>query len=143
MALEEIKEKFAGKWKQDRKENFEEFLKVMKINYVMRKMMNNVNPEEEISVEDDHIVVRFKAGPMTKESKFKLNEEFEEERMGIMMKIIGRYEDGKIKMECSPTDKEMKVQHATRERVGEEVLLTVVVGDGDVTCKRYFKRVPT
>ncbi|ESO97928.1 hypothetical protein LOTGIDRAFT_228443 [Lottia gigantea] len=141
--MDEIKEKFCGKWKLDRSENFDEFLKEMGVNFLVRKMAGSSKPEQEIRVDDDTIVVSTKAGFWNKESRMKLNEEFEEDRDGVKMKCFGKYENGVIIIDNTPIDKpDFKPQKVTREIIDNELVMIMNVGDGYLICKRYFKRLP-
>ncbi|KAK6183732.1 hypothetical protein SNE40_002468 [Patella caerulea] len=143
MALEEIKTKFGGKWKLDRSENFEEFLKEMGANFAVRKMAGLSKPEQEVRVEDGAVVICIKAGFWNKESKIKLDEEFEEDRDGVKMKCFGKYENGQLIVDSKPIDnKDFKPQHVVREIIDDEMVMRMVVGDNYLTCTRVFKRLP-
>ncbi|XP_060065042.1 cellular retinoic acid-binding protein 2-like [Ylistrum balloti] len=140
MALDEIKESLAGKWKMDRSENFEEFLKAVGVNLVLRKLAPLAKPTMTISVEGETIISITDMGIRKEEDTFKLGEPFEKEREGEMLRICATWEDGKLKVTGQPLDPKSKMKAPTiyRERVDDEMLLTMCVGD--VVCKRYFKR---
>lgn len=142
MALEEIKEKFVGVWKLDRSENFQEFLQEVGVGLPLRKMASLAKPEMTISIENDNkIKIVMKTGFFTQEDCFYLNEEFLKEMQGTLMKAIASYEDGMIKMTNTPVDPNSKVKQQVihRERVGDEIILTLHTGN--VVCKRYMKKI--
>lgn len=139
--LAEIKEKFAGKWKVDRSEHFEDFLREVGVNFIIRKMASMARPVSDITVDGETITITMNAGFMVKQDKFKLGEEIETDHQGNKSKAIFTYEDGKLMSTTTPLDENIKPAKSVREIVGDEMLLTLFIGD--VVCKRYFKRVPT
>ncbi|ESP00609.1 hypothetical protein LOTGIDRAFT_157891 [Lottia gigantea] len=144
MAHQDFIEKFGGKWKQEKTENFEEYFKIMDLNIILRKLMMKVSPTEEYKLDGDYVVTINSVGPTSNQNKFKLNEEFEEERMGKKMKSLCRFEDGKLIITSTSVDNPaIKPQTVTIEKItDDQTLTTIVVGDNDLVCKRYFKRVP-
>ncbi|KAL4224441.1 Fatty acid-binding protein [Mactra antiquata] len=138
--LAEIQEKFVGSWKVDRSECFEDFLREVGANFVVRKMASLAKPSSEIKVDGEQITISLNAGFMVKQDIFKLGEEIPTEFMGSKSKTTFTFEDGKIVSNAVPLDDKIKHTRATREIIGEEMLLTMYIGD--VVCKRYFKRVP-
>ncbi|KAL4224440.1 hypothetical protein ACF0H5_017892 [Mactra antiquata] len=56
------------------------------------------------------------------------------------IQTIFTFEDGKIVSNAVPLDDKIKPTRATREIIGEEMLLTMY--NGDVVSRRYYKRVP-
>ncbi|XP_062579714.1 myelin P2 protein-like [Saccostrea cucullata] len=142
MALDEIKEKFVGVWKLDRSENFQEFLNEMGVGLPLRKMASLAKPEMTISIESNNkIKIVMKTGFFTQEDCFNLNEEFLKEMQKTVMKATATYEDGVLKMINTPVDPKSKIkeQIVHRERVGDEIVLTMYVGN--VVCKRYMKKI--
>ncbi|KAK3098747.1 hypothetical protein FSP39_022662 [Pinctada imbricata] len=142
MSLDEIKEKFVGKWKLDRSENFEAFLAVVGVNALLRKVASKTSPTMEIRVEDDdRIKITMKMGFMNQVDLFNMDEEFLKEVQGTVMKAIVTWEDGKLKMENTPVDpkSEVKPQTVYRERIDDEIIITIHCAD--VICKRYMKKI--
>lgn len=140
--LKEIKDKFEGHWKVDRSECFEDFLREVGVNFFVRKMASMARPASEVKVdlEAQTITVAMNAGFMVKQDTYKLGEEFESDHQGSKSKAVVHYEDGKLVQENKPLDENIKSTKSTREIIGDEMLLTMYIGD--VVCKRYFKRVP-
>ncbi|XP_062588342.1 fatty acid-binding protein homolog 1-like [Saccostrea cucullata] len=142
MALDEIKEKFVGVWKLDRSENFQEFLNEVGVGLPLRKMASLAKPEMTISIESNNkIKIVMKTGFFTQEDCFNLNEEFLKEMQKTVMKATATYEDGVLKMINTPVDPTSKIkeQIVHKERVGDEIVLTMYVGN--VVCKRYMKKI--
>ncbi|OWF39777.1 cellular retinoic acid-binding protein 1-like [Mizuhopecten yessoensis] len=140
MALDQIKDSLVGKWKMDRSENFEEFLKEVGVNMVLRKLAPLAKPTMNISIEGETIKIITDIAVRREEDFFKLDEVFEKEREGEMFRGCATWEDGKLKITGTPLNSKSKMKAPTiyRERVGDEMLLTMCVSD--VVCKRYFKR---
>lgn len=141
MAYEEIDQKFSGKWKVDRSENFEAFLQEVGVNALLRKVAPKLSPQMEISVTGGKVKIIMKTGLFTSEDLFSIDEEYMKELQGIWMKANPSYEDGKLIIKQSPIDPKctVKSQIVHREIVGEEMVITMFVGD--VVCKRYFKKI--
>nr|XP_011426735.2 sodium/calcium exchanger regulatory protein 1 [Crassostrea gigas] len=137
--MDEIKNKFVGKWKLDRSERFEDFLRECGVNFFVRKMAGMASPVSEISVkEDDKVHISMVTSFMTQEDCFKLGEEFEKDMRGNKMVGKPSVVDGKIIIEYTPTDPSIKPQKVTREVINGELVQTMEIGD--VTCKRFMKR---
>ncbi|XP_033748429.1 fatty acid-binding protein, liver-like [Pecten maximus] len=124
----------------DRSEKFDEFLKEVGVNMVLRKLASLAKPTMTISVEGEIIKIITDIAVRREEDSFKLDEPFDKEREGEMFRGCATWEDGKLKMTGTPLDSRSKMKAPTiyREKVGEEMLMTMCVGD--VVCKRYFKR---
>ena len=69
---------FSGTWKLEKSENFDELLKAMKVGYVARKAINGLTPEFTIKQDGDNFHIISKTMLQTRESKFKVGEEFRE-----------------------------------------------------------------
>lgn len=142
---DELKDKFTGKWKMDRSENFEDFMSAMGLNFFIRKMASFARPENEIQVEDDgKIIIRTNSTFMKNEQSFKLNEEFEEINQFAKKKFknMPTFENGKLRITPTPAEPVDVTypEYAEREITPDgEMLLSIKVKD--VVCKRWFKRV--
>ncbi|XP_071093375.1 cellular retinoic acid-binding protein 2-like [Haliotis cracherodii] len=138
MALDEIQQKFRGKWKLCRSENFEDFLKEMGVNVVARKLAAAGKPEQELEVKDGKIRIVYKTGFWDREDNFILDEEFENETNKVKHKVVGSYKDGKLETVATPIDSELPPQRTVRDVVDGEMVMTIYARD--VVCTRYFKR---
>jgi len=127
-----------GKWKQDRHENLEAYLKEVGVNIAKRKLVLTVSPTMEIKVDGNNFEITQATTFTKQEMKFTLGEKFNTDMPGI---FDGKFEaqaslDGeKLIIECSPAGKQTKI---IRELVGEELVMTMIVGD--IECKRIFKK---
>ncbi|CAC5388517.1 CRABP1 [Mytilus coruscus] len=165
----EVEHKFGGRWKIYKSENFEAFLQevgrywsydfykklvgtdLTKLSYtyiqatgvnaLLRKVATKVSPETELTVSGGKIKIAMKTGLFTSVDEFSLGEEYMKEIQGTWMKATGDYEEGKLVIVQTPIDpkNKMKPQTVHREIVGDELVMTLFVGD--VVCKRYFRKI--
>ncbi|KAJ8312412.1 hypothetical protein KUTeg_009785 [Tegillarca granosa] len=99
MAMEEIKAKFVGKWKVDRSENFDDFLKEVGVNFALRKIASLAKPVMDITIEEgDKVKIAMHIGIKDQIDMFKFGEEYEKEMDGNKLKATATFEDGKIKI---------------------------------------------
>ncbi|KAL5015929.1 hypothetical protein ScPMuIL_005518 [Solemya velum] len=135
---DEVKQHFAGKWSLEKSENFEDFLKEVGVNFFLRKLAARGTPVQTITVDEDKIGIATATAFHTQSDAFKLGQEFEEERQGMKMKVLPKWEDNKLIMEKFPIDSPVKPHKVFREKVGETMLMTIEIGN--VICKRWFKK---
>ncbi|XP_060074484.1 cellular retinoic acid-binding protein 2-like [Ylistrum balloti] len=140
MALEEIRAELGGKWKLDRSENFDEVLKELGLNIVFRKMAAVAKPVIEFTVEDNVVNLISKVSFFNQVMTFKLNEEYTQSFEGLDMNCYSRWEDKKLITDAKPVvEGKGKPQRFQRERINDELVQTMTVGD--VVCTRVFTRV--
>ncbi|CAG2106884.1 unnamed protein product [Medioppia subpectinata] len=72
---------FTGKYKLESSDNFDNFLKELGVNFVMRKMANSSSPTLEITREGNDFTFKSVSAIKTSVTKFTLGVEFEEERL--------------------------------------------------------------
>lgn len=89
---------FDGKYKLKSSENFDAFLKEIGIGLVTRKLANTASPTLEITTDGDYTTIKAVAPFKTQTTRFKLGEEFEEERMDGKKVKVSRKIELKIKM---------------------------------------------
>ncbi|XP_040844444.1 cellular retinoic acid-binding protein 2 isoform X2 [Ochotona curzoniae] len=72
---------FSGNWKIIRSENFEEMLKALGVNMMLRKIAVAAasKPTVEIKQDGDHFYIKTSTTVRTTEIDFKIGEEFEEQ----------------------------------------------------------------
>ncbi|XP_046574145.1 cellular retinoic acid-binding protein 2-like [Haliotis rubra] len=138
MALDEIQQKFGGKWKLCRSENFDDLLKEMGVNVVARKLAATGKPEQEVEVKDGKIRILYKTGFWDREDNFILDNEFENETSGVKHKVIASYSDGKLETIATPIDSELPSQRTVRDVVDGEMVMTIYARE--VVCIRCFTR---
>ncbi|XP_052219407.1 cellular retinoic acid-binding protein 1-like isoform X2 [Dreissena polymorpha] len=134
----EIEKQLCGCWVLDRSENFDEALGEMGLNVVFRKLASHAKPSMEISLEDGKVKINAKAAFFTQTMILPINEPYEQEFEGIKMKCLTRWEDNKLITEANPVEPDKhKAQKFHRERVNDELVQTMFIGD--VVCTRWFK----
>ncbi|XP_070579209.1 sodium/calcium exchanger regulatory protein 1-like [Ptychodera flava] len=128
---------FGGTWVLARSENFEEYMKGMGVGTVMRKAASVLTPTCEVTQDGDDFEIKMMVPLKTVVQKFKIGEPFEDmSPTGEMRKMVATWEDGKLAFD---EVEQREVHHRiTREIVGNEMVMTCVIGD--VVCKRIFKR---
>ncbi|KAK4004721.1 sodium/calcium exchanger regulatory protein 1 [Daphnia magna] len=122
------------KYKLVSSDKFDEYMQELKIGFVMRKLGNSATPVVELTCEGD--VYTFTTTTMLKTTtiKFKLGEEFEEERGdGAKVKSIITL-DGNKMTHVMKGEPESTI---TREFNGDELKAVLTVND--VVCTRIYK----
>lgn len=126
-----------GKYKLEKSEKFDEFLDKLGVGFMVKTAAKTLKPTFEVSMDGDTYVFRTLSTFKNTEIKFKLGEEFEEDRAdGKRVKtVINKEGDNKF-VQTQFGDKEVKI---VREFKGDEVEVTASC-DG-VTSLRTYKRV--
>ena len=116
---------FLGEWKMISSENFDEVLKEMGVGFVLRKMAGTTKPNVKFEQNGDEWTFSTLSALKTSVIKYKLGEEFEEERMdGNKVKTVIVFENGKLIQ--TQKDKDGKVVTVIeREITGENKLKAV------------------
>ena len=79
---------FVGKYTYESGENFDEFLKALGVGFILRNLAKTSKPTIEITLDGDEYTIKTITTLKTTEIKFKLGEEFEENRMdGVKVKV--------------------------------------------------------
>ncbi|KAK2714012.1 fatty acid-binding protein-like [Artemia franciscana] len=127
-----------GKFKLVSSENFDEYMKAIGVGFATRKIANSLSPTVEISVnEEGEYTLKTSSTFKTSEIKFKLGEEFDEERQdGKKVKSTVTKEGNKLTHVMKADDKPSTI---TREVNGDEMKTILTVDD--VVCTRLYKRV--
>jgi len=127
---------FIGKYKLTNSENFDDFLKELGVNFVLRNLAKTSTPVIDITQDGDTYSMKTTTAIKNSEIKFKLGEEFEEARMdgkNVKTKIVA---DGNKLIQTQYGDKEVSI---IREFTPTDLITTCKVGD--VTSVRTYKRV--
>ncbi|XP_048375652.1 cellular retinoic acid-binding protein 1 isoform X1 [Sphaerodactylus townsendi] len=133
---------FAGTWKMRSSENFDELLKVLGVNAMLRKVAVAAasKPHVEIRQDGDQFYIKTSTTVRTTEINFKVGESFEEETVdGRKCRSLATWEN-ENKIYCKQTllEGEGPKTYWTRELAGEELILTF--GANDVVCTRIYVR---
>lgn len=123
------------KYKLEKSENFDEYMKALGVGMVLRKMGNSVSPTVELIKQGDnyefHTISTFKSSVI----KFKIDEEFEEETLdGRKVKTVMKFDgDNKLVQE----QKGDKPSTIIREWKGDELIVTMTMGN--ILATRTYK----
>uniref|UniRef100_A0A670YTB0 Cellular retinoic acid binding protein 1 n=1 Tax=Pseudonaja textilis TaxID=8673 RepID=A0A670YTB0_PSETE len=118
---------FAGTWKMKSSENFDELLKVLGVNAMLRKVAVAAasKPHVEIRQDGDRFYIKTSTTVRTTEISFKVGEGFDEETVdGRKCKSLATWEN-ENKLYCKQTllDGQGPKTYWTRELVGDELIL--------------------
>merc|ERR1712024_20199 len=132
---------FVGKYQRTSAEKYEEFLAALGVNYLLRKAATVSTRVMEVSEEGGNWVIKTSTTLKSMELKFKLDEEFEETTPdGRDVKAIVKMDGNKlISTQTAKKDGE-KSTKTTREFNGDELVQTMEIIGGDVTCVQKFKK---
>jgi len=126
-----------GKYVMTKSENFDEYMKEVGVNFVLRKMAATATPTTEITNSGDDWNIKTTTTFKTTEIKFKLGEPFAEETAD------GRKCDSTITLDGNKMvhvqncgGKEYKI---LREFADKGMVMTLKAGD--VTCTRTYEKV--
>ncbi|XP_064460511.1 fatty acid-binding protein-like [Ornithodoros turicata] len=124
-----------GKWKLHESENFDEFLKALGVGMTWRKLASTSKPVVEIKNEGDQWSLKTSTFLKTSEIKFKLGEEFEENRIdGVTVKTVINLDGDKL-VQKQFGDKEVSI---VREVDNGELKVTCTL-DNIVSTRKYVK----
>ncbi|XP_053573249.1 cellular retinoic acid-binding protein 1 [Bombina bombina] len=133
---------FAGIWKMKSSENFDELLKALGVNAMLRKVAGAAasKPHVEIRQNGDSFYIKTSTTVRTTEINFTVGEEFDEETVdGRKCKSLPVWEkENKIYCKQTLVDGTGPRTFWTRELAGDELILTF--GADDVVCTRIYVR---
>ncbi|XP_042680489.1 LOW QUALITY PROTEIN: cellular retinoic acid-binding protein 1 [Centrocercus urophasianus] len=133
---------FAGTWKMRSSENFDELLKALGVNAMLRKVAVAAasKPHVEIRQDGDQFYIKTSTTVRTTEINFKIGESFEEETVdGRKCRSLATWEN-ENKIYCKQTliEGDGPKTYWTRELANDELILTF--GADDVVCTRIYVR---
>jgi len=141
--LEEIKEKFGGKWKMVRSDPYDDYLKSLGIGFFSRKIAGRAYHEMEVLIEKENkIVIFMRSFFHSQHYIFKLDEEMENLVEKYKHGVVCSYENGKLVQQMTPLEigsMAKQNQHVERH-INEDGEQEVVFTAGEQTCKRYYVR---
>merc|ERR1711931_139841 len=130
---------FTGKYTRVSAENYDEFLKVLNVGFLLRKAATASTPVMEISESDGNWVMKTSTSMKSMELKFKLGVPFEEETTdGRKCETTVTMEGNKLITNQKATKKDQKDVTATREFFDDKLVMTMTC-DG-VTSTQVYKR---
>ncbi|XP_039623051.1 cellular retinoic acid-binding protein 2-like [Polypterus senegalus] len=133
---------FAGNWKMKSSENFDELLKALGVNVMLRKIAVAAasKPAVEIRQDGETFYIKTSTTVRTTEINFTVGEEFDEQTVdGRPCKSMPKW-DGENRIKCEQTLlKEGPKTSWTRELTNDERLILTMSAD-DVVCTRIYVR---
>ncbi|TMW50136.1 hypothetical protein DOY81_004761 [Sarcophaga bullata] len=124
------------KYKLDKSENFDEYMKELGVGMVLRKMGNSVTPTVELKKDGDVYTFTTSSTFKTSSITFKLGEEFDEETLdGRKVKSVCTMDGNKLVQE----QKGDKPSTIVREFTDSELITTLTIGD--VKSVRVYKAI--
>ncbi|XP_046980405.1 fatty acid-binding protein-like [Schistocerca americana] len=125
------------KYKLEKTENFDEFLKAFGASYLVRKMVQVATPVVELSRDGETYTFTSVSPFKTSVLKFKLGEEFSEERHdGVQVKSVIQLQDDSTLFHLQRGDRDTTI---TRRFTPERVTITMQVDD--IICTKVYKSV--
>jgi len=141
--LEEIKEKFGGKWKMVRSDPYGDYLKSLGVGFFGRWFAGRAAHEMEFLIEKENkIVIVMRSFFHSQHYTFKLDEETENLVEKFKHGVVCSYEDGKLVQNMTPLDigsmakQNQHVERHINENGEQEVVFTA----GEHVCRRYYVR---
>merc|ERR1712058_34848 len=134
---------FKGKYERTSADKYDEFLKALDVNMLLRKAATVSTPVMEVSEEGGTWTIKTSTTLKTMELKFKLGEEFDETTPdGREVKATVTFEDGKIVCVQKAKKEGQKSTKSVREMSGaDEMIYTMTIDGSDVVCVQKFKRI--
>ncbi|XP_028650918.1 cellular retinoic acid-binding protein 2 [Erpetoichthys calabaricus] len=133
---------FAGNWKMKSSENFDELLKALEVNVMLRKIAVAAasKPAVEIQQDGETFYIKTSTTVRTTEINFTVGKEFEEQTVdGRPCKSMPKW-DGESRIKCEQTLlKEGPKTSWTRELTNDERLI-LTMSANDVVCTRVYVR---
>ncbi|EDW80925.1 fatty acid-binding protein [Drosophila tropicalis] len=128
---------FVGKkYKLEKSENFDDYMKELGVGLVLRKMGNSISPTVEVTLEGDTYTLTTTSTFKTSAISFKLGEEFDEETLdGRQVKSVITLDGNKLVQE----QKGDKPTTIVREFTDSELTTTLTIGS--VKSVRVYKAV--
>merc|ERR1712050_92358 len=137
-------EAFKGTYERTSAENYEEMLKILDVNMLLRKAACASTPKMEVSEDGGVWTIKTSTTLKTMELKFKLGEEFDETTPdGREVSAVVNLEDGKIVTVQKAKREGQKSTKSVREMNGPDEMIYTMTVDGidDLKCVQKFKRV--
>ncbi|XP_054855300.1 cellular retinoic acid-binding protein 2 isoform X2 [Eublepharis macularius] len=134
---------FAGNWRMKSSENFEELLKALGVNVMLRKIAVAAasKPSVEIKQDGERFYIKTSTTVRTTEITFKVGEEFEEQTVdGRPCKSLAKWEsDNKMVCEQRLLKGDGPKTGWSREMTNDGDLILTMTAD-DVVCTRIYVR---
>merc|ERR1712106_322375 len=137
-----IMEAFKGKYERTSAENYDEMLKVLDVNLLLRKAATASTPVLEVTEDGGNWTIKTSTTLKNMELKFKLGEPFDETTPdGRDVSAVVTFEDGKfVTVQKAKKDGEKSTKSTREMASADEMVYTITVDGSDVVCIQKFKR---
>merc|ERR1719509_625887 len=127
---------FKGTYTRTSADNYEEMLKVLEVNFLLRKAATVSTPQMDVTEDGGVWTIK------TMELKFKLGEEFDETTPdGREVTALVNLEGAKLVTTQKAKKEGQKSTKSVREMNGaDEMVYTMTIDGSDVVCVQKFKR---
>merc|ERR1712002_340914 len=134
---------FKGKYERTSADKYEEMLKELDVNFLLRKAATVSTPMVEVTEDGGVWTIKTSTTLKTMELKFKLGEPFDETTPdGREVTATVTLEDGKIISVQKAKKDGQKSTRSVREMNGaDEMIYTMTIDGSDIVCVQKFKRV--
>ena len=134
---------FKGTYTRTCAENYEEMLKVLEVNFLLRAAATVSTPQVQVMEEGGVWTIKTSTTLKTMELKFKLGEEFDETTIdGREVAALVNFEEGKIVTWHRAKKEGEKSTKSVREMNGaDEMIYTITINGYDMVCVQKFKRI--
>jgi len=130
--------RFAGNWKMEKSENFDDFMKAVGVGLVMRKMGNSAKPSQHITIDGNMWTLKTTSTFKNTEIKFGIGEQFDETTAdGRKTKTVMTLE-GDNKLVQTQEHKEYPAV-MTRELVDDDHMVMTCEAGGAVAKRSYVR----
>merc|ERR1711976_518493 len=136
-----IKMSFVGTYVRTSAENYEDFLKALDVNFLLRKAATVSTPEMTVTEENGVWTIKTSTTLKSMELKFELNKEFDETTPdGREVKALVTQEGNKFISVQTAKNEGQKSTKVVREFLDDKVIQIMEVTGTDVVCKQEFAR---
>merc|ERR1711997_1193322 len=134
---------FKGKYERTSADKYEELLKELDVNFLLRKAATVSTPVMDVTEDGGVWTIKTSTTLKTMELKFKLGEPFDETTPdGREVTAVVNLEGGKIVSVQKAKKEGQKSTKSTREMNGsDELIYTMTIDGSDIVCVQKFKRI--
>ena len=136
-----MEEKAKGKYERVSEEQYDDFLKALGVNFMLRKAATVSTPVMEVSELGGVWSIKTSTSLKAMELKFKIGEAFDETTPdGREVSAIVTLEGNKFISEQTAKKSGQKSTKTVREFTGSECIVTMTIIGSDVVCVQKFKK---
>ena len=136
-----MEEKAKGKYERVSEEQYDDFLKALGVNFMLRKAATVSTPVMEVSELGGVWSIKTSTSLKAMELKFKLGEAFDETTPdGREVSAMVTLEGNKFISEQTAKKSGQKSTKTVREFTGSECIVTMTIIGSDIVCVQKFKK---